>query len=123
MLSPAGHHVSVYSALLDGDTQGTSLTSALGPLDSLAFWEEGASKVITAEMGGGAGGRRGQLVGFQHLLSGDPSQRSPLRQSGLGGVAAKNKLPSGRSLGVASHFPTLPAVGGAQAWIVVAVGM
>lgn len=70
MLSPAVHHVSVYSALLDGDTQGTSLTSALWPLDSLAFWEEGASKVITAEMGGGAGGRRGQLVGFQLLLSG-----------------------------------------------------
>lgn len=104
--------------LLDRDTRGTSIISALWPLDSLAFWEEGASKVITAEMGGGAGG---QLVGFQLLLSEDPSQRSPRRQSGLGGGAAKNKPTGGQSIRVASYFPTLPVVGGVQAWIVLAV--
>lgn len=59
-----------------GIPRGTSVTSALWPWHSLAFWEEGASKVVTAEMGGGAGGRRGQLAGFQLLLPEDPSQRS-----------------------------------------------
>lgn len=80
----------------------------------MAFWEEGASKAVTAEMGGGAGGRRGQLAGFQLL-------RGPRGGRVVWGDAAKNKPTGGRSIGVASYFPTLAAVGGVQAWMVLAV--
>lgn len=62
----------------------TSITFALLTSDSLALWEEGASEVVIAETDGGVGEKMVQLAGFQFFLSGDPSQRSLLRPSGLG---------------------------------------
>lgn len=52
----------------------------------MAFWEEGAWEVVTAETGVVELERgMGHLAGFQFLGPGDPSQASLQRQSGLGG--------------------------------------
>lgn len=61
----------------------TSIPFALWPLDSLAFWEEEENEVVIAKTGGAVGGGMGHLVEFQ-ILSGNPSQASLLKQSGLG---------------------------------------